>query len=104
MAANLSKIEGDVRRQMIVSAALDLAETVGFQQVTSEAVARRVACSDALVRQHFGTAALQTAMMTEAVRTIRLTVIAQGLAVSHPVALDAPLGLRQAAAAALVGV
>lgn len=91
-------IPRDLRRSMIIRAALDIAETVGFQMVTSEAIARKVHCSDALVRQHFSTLALHDAMMEAAVTTDRLRIIAQGLLARHPAALAAPFDQRVRAA------
>lgn len=93
------------RRQSILTAALTVAAAAGYMRTTRDAVATAAGCSPALVSHHFGTLAhLQRAIMGEALRTRCLRVIAQGLAHGDRRALNAPLELREAAAASLTGV
>ena len=98
----MSHSRTDDRRQAILSAALRLAETVGYLRVTRDAVALAAACSPALVSHWLGTMPqMHRAIMGEAIRTRNLRVIAQGLAHGDRRARNAPLKLREAAAASL---
>lgn len=98
----MSHSRTDDRRQAILSAALRLAETVGYLRVTRDAVALAAACSPALVSHWLGTMPqMHRAIMGEAIRTSNLRVIAQGLAHGDRRARNAPLQLREAAAASL---
>ena len=90
------------RRQAILTAALQVAADTGYLRTTRDAIAVAAGCSPALVSHYFGTlAALHRAIMGEALRTRNLRVIAQGLAHNDRRALNAPLELREAAAASL---
>lgn len=94
----------DPRAQTILTAALQVASTVGYLRVTRDAIATAAGCSPALVSFHLGTMPqTHRAVMGEALRVRNLRVIAQGLAHSDRRALNAPAELRAAAAASLTG-
>lgn len=94
----------DDRRQALLTAALQVAESVGYLRVTRDAVAAAAGCSPALVSFHLGTIPqMQRAIMGEALRTRNLRVIAQGLSHGDRRAMNAPLELREAAAGSLTG-
>jgi AcrR family transcriptional regulator len=98
----MSHSRTDDRRQVILSAALRLAADVGYLRVTRDAVALAAGCSPALVSHWLGTMPqMHRAIMGEAIRTRNLRVIAQGLAHGDRRARNAPLLLREAAAASL---
>lgn len=94
----------DERRQTILSAALQVAVTCGYLRVTRDAIAAAAGCSPALVSFYLGTIPqTQRAIMGEAIRTRNLRVIAQGLSHGDRRARNAPLAIREAAAASLTG-
>ena len=78
----------------ILSAAISLSHTLGYEGVTRTRLARRLKCSEGLISYHFGTmAALRDAVMTSAIQTEDFKLIAQGYLGKHPVALKAPVEL-----------
>jgi AcrR family transcriptional regulator len=92
------------RKAAILEAAVNLAQLDGYRNLTSKSVARVAGVSQPLVMHYFWTTEkLLTAVMEEAVRRRVLSVVAEGLAHRHPAAVSAPVALRQAAAATLVG-
>jgi AcrR family transcriptional regulator len=96
------KMEARERKAQILSAALELSETASYARVTREQIAEKAGCPPTLISYHFGTMpALRRDIMREAIRTERLPVIAQGLALRDAHALKAPEELRQRAAHAL---
>lgn len=98
----MSRTRADDRRQTILSAALQVAGTCGYLRVTRDAVAATAGCSPALVSHYFGTlVCLHRAIMGEALRVKHLRVIAQGLSHGDRRARNAPLAIREAAAASL---
>ena len=88
---------------MLVALALDLADAHGFERVTKKLLASAAGCVPSLVSQHWTATTLQSRIMAEAVDGRRLRILAQGLAVRHPVALAASARLRRAAALSIVG-
>jgi len=87
----------------ILNAALKLAESEGFTNITRDgiAAAARVACG--LVNYHYKTMDdLRDAMMRQAVSKSLLTVLAQGIVYGHPVALNAPGELKKQAMESLL--
>jgi len=93
------------RRQSILTAALAVAVRDGYLRVTRDAIAAAAGCSPALVSNHLGTMTqTHRAIMGEALRVRNLRVIAQGLAHGDKRALNAPLELREAAAASLTAI
>ncbi len=98
----MPRLKKQDREDQILQAALDVAEQVGYQRTTREAVAARVGVSPGLISLRFGTVKnFERAIMGAAVAHARTKVIAQGLANNHPRALAAPEALRQAAVLSL---
>lgn len=90
------------RYPKIMTAALRIASKRGYLNMVRGEIAEEAGSSPGLVNHYFGTMdALRDAVMTEAVKTGQLDVIAQGLAAGHAVARDAPPELREAAVRAL---
>lgn len=89
----------DERPQLILAAGLKLAEDVGYQRLTREALAKAAMVSPGLINFYFGNMTkAREAVMAEAVRTSNVAVVAQGLAAGDPVAAKAPQALRSLAA------
>lgn len=79
----------------ILTAAVNIAALSGLHSVTRAAVAAAVGCNDSLVSYHFGTMCqLRRDLMRKAVRDKNVGVVAQGLAMRHPVAQKAPEELK----------
>jgi AcrR family transcriptional regulator len=94
----------DTRKLAILVAAVAEANQHGYQQVTREAIAQRADCAPGLVSFYFGTmVCMKRSIMSEAIRTRQLRIVAQGIADGHPKAKRAPLELRQAALSSLMG-
>ena len=96
------KLPPAARRERLLEAALTLAARHGYENVTRNMIAAESGCSGALVSWHWTASELHTAILTRAVDVAQLDVLAQGLALRHPVALAAPEALRRAAADTLV--
>lgn len=95
----------DTRKLHILACAMTEAKQHGYTRVTREAIAARAECAPGLVSFYFGTMLhMKRAIMSEAIRTRELRIVAQGIADGHPKAKRAPLELRQAAMMSLVGV
>src|SRR5574340_633766 len=95
----------DTKKQSILTAAMTEAKQHGYANVTREQIAQRAECAPGLVSFYFGTMQhMKRAIMSEAIRTRELSIIAQGIVDGHPKAKRAPLELRQAAVMSLVGV
>ena len=95
----------DTRKAAILLAAMTEAGKHGYAHVTREQIAQRAECAPGLVSFYFGTmVCMKRAIMSEAIRTRNLPIIAQGLADRHPKAMRAPVELRTAAAMTLAGV
>jgi len=103
MTAEIERLPGRERKRRLLDAAMPLAEQHGFQTVSRAMVAAAAGVSEALLSRYWSAPDFRTAMMERAVATANLTVLAQGLIARHPVAMAAPLGLRHAAAAAIIG-
>jgi len=97
------RLPGHERKQRLIDAAMPLAEQHGYRRVSRDMVAEAAEVSPALLSRYWSAPQFHTAIMTRAVETANLRVIGQGLADRHPVALSAPIGLRHAAAARLIG-
>ena len=95
-------LPSDTRRQQLIALALPLAEKHGFEHVTRAMIGEAAGCSASLPSQYWTAYDLRTAILEEAIRTRCLPVIAQGLAARHPVAVNASLPLRQAAARSIL--
>jgi AcrR family transcriptional regulator len=95
----------DARKLAILAAAVAEAKRHGYMNVTRHMIAERAGCTPALVPYYFGTMnELRRAIMSEAIRTRELRIVAQGIADGHPKAKRVPLELRQAALSSLMGV
>ncbi len=96
---NRTRLDPKTRKQTILTAAVGLAKSYGYDRITREAVAIRAGVSAALVSKYFVTMEqLRAAVMGEAVRLEVVTIIAQGLVAGSTVAKGAPEALRRAAA------
>lgn len=93
----------DTRKLAILAAAMTEAKHHGYAHVTREAIAARAECASGLVSFYFGTMLhMKRAIMSEAIRTRELRIVAQGIADGHPKAKRAPEELRRAAVASLM--
>lgn len=91
-------------KELILRAALYLAEREGFSTFTRDSVAAKAGCAQGLVNHHYGTMQqLRRAVMGEAIRTRNLKVLAQGLALRDRRAMGAPDALKRAAIENLMG-
>lgn len=91
------------RKRLLLDAAMPLAEKYGFESVSRSMVADAAGVSESLLSRYWTAVEFHAALMERAIVAENLTVLAQGLALRHQTALDAPLELRQAAASTLVG-
>lgn len=90
------------RKEVILQAASQLAIREGFNAVTKEAVAKESSVSAGLVLFYFFTMdELKELVMQRAIAHGHHSIVLQGLAYYHPTAINAPLEVRQAAAATL---
>jgi len=89
------RISGGVRRQQIIDTALGLAEEVGYANVTRDLIAGELDMGGPNVQHHIGNMrALRECIMARAVETQNLKVIAQGIALRDPAAMDLSLEVR----------
>jgi AcrR family transcriptional regulator len=94
----------EVRKEELLDAALALAKKHGYQNVTRNQIAEKVACAPSLIHHYFNTMnQLRRAIISAAIHQKEFTVLAQGLAAKEPKALAAPIALREAAAQTLIG-
>jgi AcrR family transcriptional regulator len=101
---NQPKLEASERIAQILAAALQLAPTKGYAQLTRDDIAARAKVPPSLITYHFGTMPnLRRSIMREAVRVNCLPVIAQGLACRDRHALKASPELRVRALESLRG-
>lgn len=88
MKNNDTRLTLTTRRQAILDAAMDTAEAVGYALLTRDDVAERAGCSPGLVQFHFNTMhELKNTIISEAIRTERLSVLAQAVGAAHDEAL-----------------
>ncbi|MGJ0509088.1 MAG: TetR/AcrR family transcriptional regulator [Methylocystis sp.] len=92
----------DVRRGELLDIALDMAESLGLEQIRRDDIAKKAGVANGLVTHYFSTMTqLKRAVVRAAIERKILPVIAQALALKHPEALKAPDELRNAALASL---
>lgn len=92
----------EVRREELLTIALDMAATLGIEQIRRDDIAKKAGVANGLVTHYFTTMTqLKRAVVRAAVERRSLPVIAQALALKHPEALKAPLELRDEALASL---
>lgn len=73
------------RREEIITAALEVAEEIGFLKVSRERVAGRAGTSAGLVSHYMGTVGeLHERILRRAVQQQNLAVLAQAVSVNHP--------------------
>ena len=90
------------RREEILTAALNVAENVGYRQLTREQVAINAGCAESLVSSYFGTMdKFKRTIMRAAVKSENLHIIAQGLVVGDKHAQKAEPDLRSRAMASM---
>jgi len=96
------RLSGTDRRQLILQAAIRLAERDGFHTISRNNVGREAGVSGGLVLYFWFTMdELKTAVMRHAITVQHLPILVQGMALGNPTALAAPRKLRQAAAKTL---
>jgi len=102
MLAKRTRITKNARREMILAAAYQLAETKGYKDFSCLEVCARVGCTHTLVFHHFQSMeGLQKAVMLLAIRLSNAAIVLQGLVSRDPFALCAPEELRDEAKAIL---
>lgn len=84
-------------QQKLLDTAVPLAEKYGYQFVESAILAKEAGCSPGLVRQAWGRQDRLDAIMREAIRRGNEVIAAQGIVAADPLALGAPMPLRQRA-------
>ena len=91
-----------LRKEHILAAAVNISIHVGYDHVTRAEVAEAAGVSPALVTNYFFSMNnLRIEIMSSAVTNEILTVVAQGLAAGHPLAITAPSRLKNKAAKTL---
>jgi len=94
----MNRLKPDERKRSILHAAVTMARTHGWLNMTREHVARQAGVSEGLVSRYLGTmGSVRKAVMREAIRLEHPEIVAQGLAINDAVALKAPEALRRAA-------
>ncbi len=105
-------LKKDVRRDQILSAAMDIALTDGYDKLTRDGVADRANVAAGQVNRIFNTMPqLKRAVMRSTVAQLEinpnnqrlLLILATGLSFRETPALNAPLELKQAALQLLMG-
>ena len=100
---NTTRLTPAVRRQHILDAAILLASSGNYTQITRQGIAETAGIAPTLISHHFGTMVqLRRAVMRYAVQNQHLTVIAQGLAARDKQAQKASPAIQSAALATLL--
>lgn len=90
------------RDKRVLEAAIAAAIEHGFEWITRDDVAARAGVSNATVSNAYGAMRdLKRRVLAEAVKRPVLALVAQGLAVRHPIALDADPQIKEQALATL---
>lgn len=101
MTSPLSTAE---RKIQILNAAVALATTDGYANITRTDVAELAGVSTGLVNKYYSTIPqLKRAVMRAAIQREVLSIVAQGLTAKDPQALKAPDELKQRAVASILG-
>ena len=96
------RLKPEVRKDLVIAAALDLAERGHFLRLTRAAIAQAAGVTGSAIQYHFHTMdQLYGDVMRAAIKQERLAVIAQGLTCGDGRAAKVPADLR---ARALAGV
>ena len=96
------RLSPEDRKQAILDAAYSLAILDGYHTLTRERMAEAASVSLSLITYHWlSVTLLREAVMQLAVDRCDAGIVASGIVARSPLALSAPLELRQAAAATL---
>ena len=96
------RLDPEDRKASILEAAVKVAQSEGFHNLTRDGVARAARVSPGLVTRYFyAVSELRRAVMTVAVERRLLPLVAQGIVMRHAVALEAPEEVRQQALVSL---
>ena len=96
------RLEPQVRRDQILAAALSLAKTHGYTNITRKQITEKAGCSPRLLNYYYTTMPqLRRDVMRAAIDQKVLKVIAQGLTAKDPHALKVSDELKALAAATL---
>ena len=91
------------RKAEILDAAVRVSRALGYTRITKDAVAEGAGCSPSLIMHYYPTMArLRRAVMSHAVHTCDLRLIAQGLVARDAKAHRAPQDLRERALASML--
>ena len=91
-------VKGFKTRMKIADAAIKLCEHTHYHEFTLRMLEEASGCAFAVVRYHFPTMkTLQDCMMSRAIQTESLTVLAMGLADKNDIARNAPKKLKMKA-------
>ena len=94
----------DARKQSVLTAAIAVAERMGFAAMRTKDIAEEAQCAHGTVALHWATLGqLRRAVMRAAVQQRNLKIIAFGLAISDKDAQRAPDELKRIALASLAG-
>lgn len=105
MNSNQYRLKPDARRQHILAVAVDLAQQDSFEWLTRAAVAEAAGVSPGLVSAYFSPfAELKREVLREAVRTKNIVILAQGMAVRHPIVAGLSEATRKKVAARLTAI
>lgn len=102
-AVTKSRANPELRKDQILSVAVDLARKVGCHKLTRDEIAHRAGVSMGLVSRYFGTMKqLRRSVMRSAITQEIPEIVAKGLANNDPHARKAPAELKLLAANTLV--
>lgn len=77
------------RKDQILQIAINLAEEIGYQNITRDVIAQRAGVAQSLITHYFKTMKnLRKIIMREAVASNTNSIIAQGLVAKDPIALQ----------------
>lgn len=97
------RLDPKVRREQILNAAVALAKTKGYTNMTREAITSAAGVSPRLLNYYYKTMnQLKRDVMRHAIKNKVLEVIAQGLLAKDPHALKIPDDLKKSAVATLI--
>lgn len=93
-AVGKSRLNPNLRADHIILSGLSLAEQIGFSNLTRDKVAEAAGVTGGLVGTYFPFSDLKHKVMLEAVERRSVKVLAEGMALDHPAALDIPNDLK----------
>jgi len=100
---NKKRLQPEQRKEDILTAAVELAEKVGFQNITRDAIADHAGVSFGLVTRYFGTMTqLKGDVMRRAIKQENLPIVADGIACRDSRALKVPESLRRSAVSYMI--